>query len=248
MAFEHGFQVGRGGLAGQSVEMERQLHEHALREVADRGNEDGAAHQACVLHDFRQMLVLQPQGIDLVGRGAARSVGLDHGAPAARVAAHRGEYHRVIGRERAGIHQRTQQCNGARGIAPRIAHALCPGNGFTLARGQFRKAEHPAIGGSVRGRCVDDAGLPCASLTDLFHHRCRLARGFVVQAEDDQVDSRHQLAFGRGILALFRRDAHELDLRHLLEPLADLQAGGASLAIDENLGHLFSYSNCLSLL
>ena len=80
---------------------------------------------------------------------------------------------------------------------------------------------------------------------DLVDHGDRFARGIVVQAQDHQVDAGHQLALGRGVLAQLGRDAHQLDLRHLLEPLANLQAGGAGLAVDEDLGHLVSCGNCV---
>ncbi|MDT4864815.1 hypothetical protein FQZ97_995880 [compost metagenome] len=67
-----------------------------------------------------------------------------------------------------------------------------------------------------------------------------------MQAEDHQVHARHQFALGSGVLALLRRDAHQFDLGHRDEPLADLQAGGAGLAVDEDLGHLIrSYSEGL---
>jgi hypothetical protein len=43
--------------------------------------------------------------------------------------------------------------------------------------------------------------------------------------------------------AFLGRYAHEFDLRHLLEPLADLEAGGTGFAVDEDLGHCdLSYS------
>jgi hypothetical protein len=62
-----------------------------------------------------------------------------------------------------------------------------------------------------------------------------------VQAQDHQVDAGHQFALGRRVLAPFGRDAHQLDLRHLLQPLPDLQAGGAGFAVNEDLGH---FSSC----
>ena len=49
--------------------MQRQLHQHALGEVADRRHEDGAAGEAGVAHDFRNVLVREAERIDLYGGG-----------------------------------------------------------------------------------------------------------------------------------------------------------------------------------
>ena len=46
-------QVGGLGLSGQCIEVQRQLHQHPLAEVADRRDEDGPARQAGVAHDLR---------------------------------------------------------------------------------------------------------------------------------------------------------------------------------------------------
>ncbi|MNT26802.1 hypothetical protein D3C72_1623970 [compost metagenome] len=98
-------QVARLGGAGQGVQMQGQLHQHALLEVAHRGHKDGSAGDAGVVHDFRQVLVRQAQGVQLEQRGFALLVGLDHGAPATRVAADRRQCQREISRDQARIHQ-----------------------------------------------------------------------------------------------------------------------------------------------
>ena len=69
------------------------------------------------------------------------------------------------------------------------------------------------------------------------HHGRRLARRVVVQAEDDQVDARDQRALGLRVLAQGGGDAHELDPGQRLQALANLQARGARLSVDEYLGH-----------
>ena len=43
----------------------------------------------------------------------------------------------------------------------------------------------------------------------------RFPGGVVMQAQDHQVHAGHQFALGRGVLAQFRRDAHQLDAGHL---------------------------------
>jgi hypothetical protein len=84
-------------------------------------------------------------------------------------------------------------------------------------------------------RCaVDDLGLVADHGVDHGH---RLARRVVVQAQDDEIDLGHEFAFGRRVLAAIGRDAHHLDGGHALQPLANLQPGGAGFAVDENLGH-----------
>ena len=84
------------------------------------------------------------------------------------------------------------------------------------------------------GGGVDDLGLLAGQLVD---QRDRFARRVVVQAQHHEVDAGHQVALGIGVFAQFGSDAHQFDLRHRLEPFADLQAGGTGFAVDENLGH-----------
>jgi hypothetical protein len=103
-----------------------------------------------------------------------------------------------------------------------------------LAGRQLGKAEHPAFGHAVRGAGVDDAGLLARQRVDHGH---RLARRVVVQAQDDQVHRGHELALGRRVLAACRVDADHGHAGHVLQPFADLQAGGAGLAVDENPSH-----------
>jgi len=82
----------------------------------------------------------------------------------------------------------------------------------------------------MRGAGRPSAFRPSIIATDL-------ARGVVVQAEDHEVGLRHQFALGGRVLAPRRVDAEHLHRGHLGQPFADLQAGGAGLAINENLGH-----------
>jgi hypothetical protein len=88
-------------------------------------------------------------------------------------------------------------------------------------------------------RCAVEAsmmlGLGARQLVDQHGHR--LARCVVVQAQHHEVDTGHQVSLGVDVLAQLGRDAHEFDLRHRLEPFANLQAGGTGFAVDEDLGH-----------
>ena len=50
-------QVSHSGLARQTVQMQRQLNQHALGKVADGGNEQRARRQAGVFDDFSDVFV-----------------------------------------------------------------------------------------------------------------------------------------------------------------------------------------------
>ena len=58
-----------------------------------------------------------------------------------------------------------------------------------------------------------------------------------MQTQHHQVDGGHQLAFGLRVFAAGSVDADQLDAGHAAQTLPNLQAGGAGLAVDENLGH-----------
>ena len=183
------------------------------------------------------MLVRQAQRVGLVGRRLARFVGLDHGAATARVTTYRGQRHGVIGRNQPGIDQRAQQRNGTRGVAAGVGDAAGGAHGLQLARAQLRKAIHPARRRAVRGAGVNDLDGAARGFFDVVHHGHRLARGVVVQAQDDQVHARDQLAFGSGVFAPLGGNADQLYGGHALQALTNLQPGGASFAIDKNFGH-----------
>ena len=231
-------QVGRLGGTRQGVQVQGQLHQHALAEVAHGGHEQGAACQAGAGHDLGDVLVLQAQCVGFVQGGFALLVGFDHGASAARVAAHRGQGHRVVLGQQAGIDQGAQQGDGARGVAARVGHATGLAHGLFLARGQLGKAIDPARAHAVGGRGIDDLGARATGAAfELVDQGHGLAGGVVVQAQNDQVDTGQQLALGGRVFAPLGGDAHQFDGRHVLQPLPDLQAGGACFAVNKNQGH-----------
>ena len=65
----------------------------------------------------------------------------------------------------------------------------------------------------------------------------RLARGIVGQAQDHQIGAVQQIAAQARILAPRGIDGDEFEVPARLEPPVDLEAGGAGLAVDENLGY-----------
>jgi hypothetical protein len=85
----------------------------------------------------------------------------------------------------------------------------------------------------MRGRGIDEAR---RGLAEAFAHGHRLFRSLIRQAEDDHIGLGHHCALGFHVLPLLRRDGDQPDGLLAFEPLADLQAGGAGLAINENGG------------
>jgi hypothetical protein len=78
---------------------------------------------------------------------------------------------------------------------------------------------------------VEDAG-PLGA--ELVHDRRRFPRRLVRQAEHDEVDRGQEVALGLRVLAPVRVDGAQGDLRMGAQPLADAEAGGARLAVDEH--------------
>ena len=90
--------------------------------MPDRRHEDRPARQPAIKLRLRQVLVLELQRIEFEGRAAVVLVRLDHRPAAAGVAADRVDGDRVVGRDDAGIDQRTDQADRAGGIAAGIGH------------------------------------------------------------------------------------------------------------------------------
>ena len=205
-----------------------QLHHHALREIADGGLEGGLHGEGGVAHDFRHMLVALAQGVEeMGGRGACVIFG-DQGLATAGIARHAGQCRGVFGRQDPGIAQGPDQRDRAGGVAADIGHARGTRDGLALSW-QFGHPVGPAGRDPMRGGGVDDARVA--------RKRHRLARGVIGQAEDGDVGLREGLGAGVGVLAAGRIDRDEVHIRAPIQPLADLQAGGAGLAVDEYLGH-----------
>jgi len=180
------------------------------------------------------VLVLQAQGVGLVQWRTAGLVVFDHAAATTRIPAHRGQAQGKVARDQTRVHQRTDQGDGAGGVATGVGHALGLAHRRRLLSGHFRKTIDPAVLAAVGGRGVDDAG-PMAG--QAVNHGHRFARGLVVQAQHHQVGLGHEFALGLGVFAACRVDAQHLDLGHQGQPFADLQTGGAGFAVDENFGH-----------
>ena len=60
-----------------------------------------------------------------------------------------------------------------------------------------------------------------------------------MQAENDDIGLRHQRLLGGRVFAQGGVDAQQLDACHGLQAIANLQAGGASFAVDEYAVRLF---------
>ena len=91
---------------------------------------------------------------------------------------------------------------------PGLVTLLRLGDGFVLARRQFRETVGPARRDAMGGRGVDDARRLVAHRVDQLR---RLLGRLVRQAEDDDVDLPVELLLGGRILARLGRQARELD-------------------------------------
>ena len=108
--------------ARQGIQMQRDRHQHALAEMPDRGHEDRPPGQHSVALQLRDMLVLQPQRIQLERRAAACLMRLDHAAATTGIAADGIDADGVVRRQHPGRDQRAQQRDGAGGVAAGIGH------------------------------------------------------------------------------------------------------------------------------
>ena len=161
------------------------------------------------------MFVLQAQAVEFKSGRRAGLVSLDHLAAATGVAGDGRQAEREIGRHQAGIDQRADQRNRAGGVAARVGHALGRHHCFALAADQLGKTKHPARRSAVRAGGVNDFGYFFgAGLLHAVDHGNRLSRRVVVEAQNHQIGLRHQRAFGCHVLAQFRCDAEQVDLRH----------------------------------
>jgi len=131
--------------------------------------------------------------------------------------------------DQPGLHQRTNEGDGAGRPAARIRHPRRLGDQLALPLGHLGKAEDPAGGHAMRGRGVDQ---PRA---ERLGQRRRLAGGVVGQTQDGDIRLGQRLAPRSGVLSALGRDLHQGDVGAILQPLADLQPGGADFAVDEDL-------------
>ena len=184
------------------------------------------------------MLVLQTQAIQFKRRRLALFIRLNHGPTTPRITADRGQAQRKVWGNQPRLDQRAQQRNGTRGVAARIGDAARLGDPLRMTRCQFWKTKHPGRVSSVRGRGVNDLGAQLAgSGGNAVHHGHRLDSGIVMQTQNNQVHLRHQRLFGGGVLAQCGINAHQFDLWHGLQTLANLQAGGACFAVNKYFMH-----------
>ncbi len=99
------------------------------------------------------------------------------------------------------------------------------------------EAVGPAGGGAIGGRGVDH---PRAGLLDQADG---FARRVVGQAQDHRVGGVQQLGAGGRVLARGPGRWRSGEVVAAFQPLADLQAGGAGFAVDEDLGAIGSLRN-----
>ncbi len=88
----------------------------------------------------------------------------------------------------------------------------------------------------MRGRGVDHPRIGVVDQRDGF------ARGVVRQAEDRHVGRVQRVAPGVGGLTSRVIEADQIDIRPVFQPVEDLEAGRAGLAVDEDRGAHKSHS------
>ena len=101
---------------------------------------------------------------------------------------------------------------------------------WRCALAELGEAVGPAVGHAMRGAGVDHAGV---GVTERGH---QLLGRRVGQAEHGDVGRLGDLGALGEVLAVGHRQLEQLDVRPVLQPVVDLQAGGAVLAVDEDLG------------
>ena len=137
---------------------------------------------------------------------------------------------RRIGAHEAGVDQRPQQRDRAGRVAARIADPVGGEQLLALVLGQLGEAIGPAVGHAMRRRGVDHDRVA------VTHRGNQLLGCRVGQAEHGDVGRLGDLGALAQVLAVGHRQLQQLDVRPVLEPVEDLQPGGAVLAVDENLG------------
>ena len=228
------------GHASELTHVEGDGGGHALVIVIhNRAEHRGLLQAADDLH-LRQVLVALGNAVDT---GAAHLLRLvpalvlgDHLLAAAGVAGE-GEAAevRVLGQQ-AQLHQRRDRADKARGVAAGVGHPLGRRNGLPLPLLQLRETVDPAGSGAVGGGGVDDPGV------GIVHQGHGLPGRRVRQAEKHNIRRVHELFPLLRVLALGLVDQQQVDVRPEGQPVVDLQARGALLAVNIHLwfqwGHL----------
>jgi hypothetical protein len=231
---EYRVQIGSGHRFGQRLKVQRNLHQHPLREIPDGGREHGRARQVRVLLNLGQMLVIQVQGVSAVRAVqvmlTATFKGVNQLATAAAVAARALNRQHLISSHQARVHQGPQERNRARGVAPDVRHEPGVADGFGLVRRQFRESVDPARCDPVRGAGVQHAHVR------VLEPRHGFFSSLVRQAQHDQINAVQQ-AFALGfILAFGVVNADQFQVVASLQAGTNLQAGRSGFTINENLG------------
>jgi len=220
---------GRGRAAGRQLQGHR--HRHALRIVSDGGHEQRLTRQPRMGGDFRQVFLVLRGAVEEGPVDRARLEFLDHRLAAAGIARDPGQRDGRIRRDHPGIDQRPQGRDGTGGPAAGVGDAGGAADRVALALRQFGKAIGPVRGDAKGGGGVDQPGLQPGR----GRRGGNVFRSRVGQAEDGN------LSLGKGgqprgiVLAQGGVDADQADVGALFQPLADLQAGRADIAVDEHL-------------
>ena len=176
----------------------------------------------------------ETQPVKLEERRAMRLVSLDHLPPAAGIAGDRVDRERMVCGQHAGIDERPQDGDRAGGVAAGIGDPPRRRDAPRLSLFEFRKTVGPGWIDPVRGGRVEDAGAFVAEAGD---DGGGLARRLVGKAQDRDIDRRQDFGLRARILAVFRRNRNEFDVRRAQKLFADFEACRSRLAVDEDFCH-----------
>ena len=237
VAGQGGVEFGGPGPAGQGAQVQRDLDDHALAEAPDAGHQQRTRGEPAAPLDLRHVLVGEAERVGPERRcDGVRAVRilepLDHLAAAAAIARDRVDRNRRLGRHQTGGDQGVEQRHRGQRVAARVGDPLGAGDARRLLGVEFRQAIDPVRIDPVRGAGVDQAR------SRVLDHGHGLARRVIGQAEHREIGGVEHLGAGVRVLARALRQAQKLDIGAALEPPADLQAGGAGLAVDEDLRHI----------
>ena len=137
---------------------------------------------------------------------------------------------RVVGRQEPCSHQRRERQNETGRMAACDSDPSGGSDRVPLAWAQLGQSVGPARCDPMRGTGIDKAGATVAGLDQ----RHRFAGGIVGQTQKDRIGLVDQLGATGNVLAPLGFDLEQVHTVMGKEPVTNLQAGSAFLAVDEH--------------
>src|ERR1700676_681665 len=179
------------------------------------------------------MLVLEGEAIEFERRRRTVFEACDHRLPAARIAADSVDGEGIVRRQNSGVRKGAGERDRACWIAARIGDFPRRPYLVGLIRRELRKTVGPVARDAKGRRCVQHLGCRGAHAVD---QRNGLSRGFIRQAEDDEIHLPHQRTLGACVLAPLLGNAFHHDVVLLAKALLNAEACRSGCAIDKDGG------------